>query len=151
MNHPAVRLALFLVLCVGGGLFLGATNLPGGWYASLAKPFFNPPNGIFAPVWTVLYILIAVAGWRTFQRDRNGRAMALWWAQLAFNFAWSPLFFGAHQVLAALVVVLGMLGTILAFIAVQWNGDRVAALLFVPYALWVSFASPLNAAILVLN
>ncbi len=151
MKRPIVSLVLFLVLVVGGGWVLGATNLPGAWYAELAKPSFNPPNWIFPPVWTVLYILIATAGWRTFQRAPKSRAMLVWWWQLALNFAWSPLFFTAHLMLAGLLVIVAMFALIVAFVIMQWQADRLTALLFVPYALWVGFASLLNAALYWLN
>jgi benzodiazapine receptor len=77
--------------------------------------------------------------------------MTLWWVQLALNFLWSPLFFTLHSIGGALLVVSLMLLSILAFIALRWNRDRVAALLFVPYAAWVAFATSLNAAIWWLN
>jgi tryptophan-rich sensory protein len=141
----------FLVLVIGGGLAIGYVTALGEWYAGLAKPSFNPPSWIFGPVWTVLYVLIAVAGWRTFERDRRGWPMKVWWAQLALNFLWTPVFFAAHQVGLALVVILLMLAAILAFIAMSWRQDRVAAWLFVPYAAWVAFASVLNGAIFALN
>ncbi|MEW9807697.1 TspO/MBR family protein [Mesorhizobium sp. ZMM04-5] len=141
----------FVLLVVGGGLLIGAVTAPGPWYEALAKPSFNPPNWIFGPVWTVLYVLIAIAGWRVWQRDRSGAAMKLWGLQLALNFLWSPVFFSLQQVGLALVVIVALLATILAFIAAAWSVDRAAALLFVPYALWVSFATLLNAAILTLN
>jgi tryptophan-rich sensory protein len=141
----------FLVLVIGGGLAIGYLTAPGEWYAGLAKPSFNPPAWLFGPVWTVLYILIAVAGWRVWQRDRSDWPMKLWWAQLALNFLWTPVFFGAHQLGLALVVILLMLAAILAFIATAWRLDRVAAWLFVPYAAWVAFASVLNGSIWMLN
>jgi tryptophan-rich sensory protein len=146
-----VSLILFLVLVLGGGLALGGLTVPGGWYAGLVKPSFNPPAWLFGPVWTVLYVLIAIAGWRVWQRDRTGWPMKLWWAQMALNFLWTPVFFGAHQLGLALVVILLMLAAILAFIATAWRQDRVAAWLFVPYAAWVAFASMLNGAIWMLN
>jgi len=148
-NWPA--LILFLILVVGGGLTIGFLTAPGAWYAGLAKPSFNPPNWLFAPVWTALYVLIAIAGWRTFERDRSGWPMRLWWAQLALNFLWSPVFFTAHQIGVALVIILLLLAAILAFIAASWRQDRVAAWLFVPYAAWVAFASVLNSSIWALN
>ena len=150
-KRPVVSLVLFLALVVGGGLAMGAANLPGGWYAALAKPWFNPPNWLFAPAWTVLYVLIAIAGWRTFQRSPAGPAMLIWWAQLAVNFTWSPVFFRAHLILAALCVVATMFVLIMAFIAVQWRRDHASALLFLPYTMWVGFATSLNAAIWWLN
>jgi tryptophan-rich sensory protein len=144
-------LALFLILVLGGGLAIGYVTAPGDWYAQLTKPAFNPPGWIFAPVWTVLYVLIAVAGWLVWQRAPSGWPMKLWWAQLVLNFLWSPTFFGAHQIGLALIVILLLLGAILAFVATSWQRDRVAASLFVPYAVWVAFATVLNAAILALN
>ena len=125
--------------------------MPGDWYQSLAKPPFNPPNWIFAPVWSLLYILIAIAGARTFLREGLSNAFGLWIMQLILNFLWSPAFFGAQNAHLALAVIVPLLGTILAFIALRWQRDRVAALLFVPYAAWVSFATLLNASIVWLN
>ncbi|OPH82917.1 TspO/MBR family protein [Nitrobacter vulgaris] len=150
MNR-ALRLILFLVLVVGGGLVIGFLTMPGAWYAGLAKPSFNPPNWLFAPVWTVLYILIAIAGWRVWHADACGWPMRLWWGQLALNFIWSPVFFAAHQIGIALVIILLLLAAIFAFIATAWRLDRVAAWLFVPYAAWVAFASLLNASLFALN
>ena len=140
----------FLALVVGGGLTIGAVTAPGEWYAQLAKPSFNPPGWVFGPVWTVLYVLIAIAGWRTWERG-TAAPMKLWWAQLALNFAWSPAFFAAHRIGIALLIVLLLLGTIGAFIALSWRQDRLTAWLFVPYAAWVAFASVLNGAIYWLN
>jgi tryptophan-rich sensory protein len=149
--RPWLTLALFVVLVLGGGLVIGWLTAPGAWYASLAKPSFNPPNWIFGPVWSLLYVLIAIAGWRIWRRDAGGTAMKLWWAQLALNFLWSPVFFAAQQIGGAFVVILLLLATILAFIVAAWPRDRLAALLFVPYAAWVAFATALNASILSLN
>ena len=150
MNRT-VSLILFLVLAVGGGLAIGYLSAPGEWYAQLTKPAFNPPGWIFGPVWTVLYVLIAIAGWRVFERNRDGWPMKLWWAQLVLNFLWSPVFFAAHQTGLALAVILLLLAAILAFIATAWRQDRVAAWLFVPYAVWVAFASVLNGSLYSLN
>ncbi|MER8902375.1 TspO/MBR family protein [Mesorhizobium sp. M0772] len=146
-----VSLLLFLILVLGGGLLIGYATLPGEWYASLAKPPFNPPNWVFAPAWTLLYVLIAVAGWRTWERERAGAAMKIWALQLVLNFAWSPTFFGAKQMGPALVVILALLASIALFIATVWNRDRVSGWLFAPYALWVAFATLLNASLLLLN
>jgi tryptophan-rich sensory protein len=150
MTRP-VSLILFLALVLGGGLVLGILTTPGEWYAGLAKPSVNPPAWLFGPVWTLLYILIAVAGWRIWQRDLSGWPMKLWWAQLVLNFLWTPVFFAAHQLGLALVVVLLMLAVTFAFIVTAWRLDRVAAWLFLPYAAWVAFASLLNGLIWVLN
>lgn len=146
-----ISLVVFLVVVIGGGLAIGLVTRPDGWYAELAKPPFNPPGWIFGPVWTILYVLIAVAGWRTFRRDPGGTAMKLWAAQLALNFLWSPVFFAAHMVGAALAVVVLLFAAIVGFVAATWTVDRPAAWMFVPYAAWVAFATLLNASIWVLN
>ncbi len=146
-----VPLILFLALVAGSGLAIGFLTAPGAWYAGLAKPPFNPPDWLFAPVWTFLYVLIAAAGWRVWRKDAGGWAMRLWWAALVLNFLWSPAFFAAHMIGAALAAVLLLLATILAFIATAWRLDRPAAWMFVPYAAWVAFASVLNGAIFALN
>lgn len=144
-------LAGFLLVTVGAGLAIGFVTRPGAWYAALVKPSFNPPNWVFAPVWTILYVLIAVAGWRIFERAPLGAAMAVWIVALALNFLWSPVFFGAQQPAAALVVVALLLAAIAVFIALAWRVDTAAAVLFLPYAAWVAFATLLNAAVVRLN
>lgn len=144
-------LVLFLVVVLGVGAGLGFLTAPGEWYDTLEKPPFNPPSWVFAPVWTTLYVLIAIAGWRTFLNDANGPAMKLWYAQMALNWLWSPVFFGLHMLWPALIVILALDGAVLAFIANRWSRDRAAALMFVPYAAWVLFASLLNLSIAILN
>jgi tryptophan-rich sensory protein len=146
-----LTLALFILLVLGGGTLIGLMTLPGEWYAGLAKPPFNPPNWIFAPVWTLLYIMVAVAGWRTWQRGPRSAAIALWFVQLALNFVWSPVFFGAHRIGGALAVIVALLAAIIAFIVMAGPRDRIAALLFTPYAAWVAFATLLNGALWYLN
>ena len=151
MKTSRIQLIPFLAIVVGGGLLIGATNLPGAWYADLAKPSFRPPNWLFAPAWTVIYTLIAIAGWRTFQHRAHSLAMGLWYAQLGLNFAWSPVMFTLHAIALALMIILALLTVVCGFIFVQWREDRIAALLFVPYAAWVTYASILNAAVWHLN
>ena len=149
-NKPLVYLA-FIILVLGGGLLIGANNIPGDWYQSLVKPSFNPPNWLFAPVWSILYVIIGVVGARTWLALRRGIAMRLWFAQLVFNFAWSPAFFGLQDPTSAMIIIIGLLISVTGFIIVSWRPDRTAALLFLPYLAWVAFATALNTAILVLN
>lgn len=149
--NPRLMLILFLALVLGGGLAIGGLTMPDGWYAALAKPGFTPPGWVFGPAWTALYGLIAVAGWRVWMRAPRGPAMALWWAQLGLNFAWTPVFFRLHLIGLALAVILALLGVILGFIVKARAVDRLAAWLFAPYALWVGFATLLTAAIWRLN
>jgi translocator protein len=149
--RPRAALALFLALVLGGGLVIGYLTAPGAWYSALAKPAFNPPAWVFGPVWTLLYVLIAVAGWRLWRRAPDSWAMRLWWAQLALNFLWSPVFFAAHRVDLALDVIALLFAAIVGVIATAWKHDRVVAALFLPYAAWVAFASALNVSIFALN
>jgi len=146
-----LTLALFVVLVVGGGSLIGISNVPGEWYRSLAKPPFNPPNWIFGPVWTILYVLIAVAGWRVWNSRRTGGAMSVWWLQLGLNFLWSPVFFTLNQIGLALMIIVVLLAAIVAFIRINWHRDRTSAILFMPYAAWVAFATLLNGSIWLLN
>jgi tryptophan-rich sensory protein len=145
------RAAAFLCLVPAAGLLIGVLNRPGPCYAALNKPPFNPPDAVFAPVWTVLFLLIAVAGFRTFEAEPRGAAMKLWTVQMILNFAWSPIFFSLHRMDIALGVIVGMLVAIVAFIWRQWRVDRMAASLFLPYAGWVAFAMVLNLSLLLLN
>ncbi|MBS7537690.1 TspO/MBR family protein [Ancylobacter lacus] len=150
-----------LVLCVGLCLAVGAvgsmatTPEIGGWYAGLAKPGWTPPNAAFPIAWTTLYVLMAVALWRLWDRNAPSparrRAVGLWLLQLALNALWSPVFFALHAPAAGLVVVVLLWAAILATILACARIDRIAAGLLVPYLGWVSYATALNAAIVGLN
>jgi translocator protein len=146
-----MSLIFFLVLTVGGGLFIGLMTRPDEWYANLSKPWFTPPNSIFGPVWTLLYVMVAIAGWRTFMRGPPAGPITVWTIALVLNFAWSPVFFRLHSPLAALFVIVVLLAAIIAFTALAWPRDTLSALLFAVYAAWVLFATILNAAIYRLN
>lgn len=144
-------LAGFVVLVVGAGMFIGTQTSPGVWYAALEKPFFNPPNWVFGPVWFTLYVLIAIAGWRTFLSGPVSLAMGLWVLQMLLNWGWSPAFFAAENLWLGVAVIVPLLAVILAFIVERWNRDRISALLFLPYAAWVGFATLLNLSLALLN
>jgi tryptophan-rich sensory protein len=145
-----VVLAAFLVVVLGVGFTIGMTVRPGAWYEALYKPFFTPPNWLFGPAWTIVYTLIAIAGWRVWLTAGIGSVPAgLWIAQMVLNWAWSPVFFGAHLPGAGLAVILALLAVSLMFIARV--RDRVARWCFVPYVAWLTYATALNLAIVVLN
>lgn len=149
-------LAGFLVLCAAASAIGGvvtATSVD-TWYATLAKPSFNPPNWIFGPVWSALYIAIAFAGWRVWRLGgfaAHRQALTLWGLQLAVNLAWSFLFFGAREIGAAFAEILVLLVLIVVTGRVFWRVDKLAGALFIPYIAWVAFASLLNGAIWQLN
>lgn len=140
-------LIVFIAL-VAAAAVTGAQFQAGAWYAQLAKPSWTPPSWLFAPVWTILYVAIAVAGWLVWKKVRRAdAAIALWAAQLALNAAWSWLFFGLHRPDLALVDIVLMLVLIGAFIVTARRVSPVASYLFIPYFLWVSYATALNVAI----
>ena len=146
-----LTLAAFLLLVLAVGGLIGTQSLPGAWYESLTKPPLNPPNWVFGPVWTTLYVLIAIAGWRIWMRDRPSRAMQLWGVQMVLNWAWSPVWFLAQMPWVALAVLVLMWLAIVGFILTSRRQDRIAPWLFVPYLAWVSFAGYLNLAIAIIN
>ncbi len=143
--------AVFIAIMFTVGFTASAWSIPGEWYATLEKPWFNPPNWVFGPAWTFLYILIGIAGAMGWNSAARGPLTALWGVQLLLNGAWSLSFFAMRQPSLALAVVLALLAAIIAFAVKAWSPARIAALLFLPYAAWVSFASVLNASIVYLN
>jgi benzodiazapine receptor len=155
MNRKTAELLVLfaiLVATLAVGFVASLATVPNipGWYAGLHKPSFNPPNWVFAPVWTALYVLMAIAAWRVW-RKAGLWPLGLYAMQLALNGAWSFIFFGAHAVGAALVEIVLLLALVLAMMASFWRKDRIAGLLLLPYAAWVLFAAVLNAAIWRLN
>jgi tryptophan-rich sensory protein len=120
------------------------------WYNRLDKPAWNPPQAVFPIVWTALYSLIAIAGWRTWMQESSperSRALRLWAAQLATNVEWTQLFFGQHNPKRSLLDVLSLEAQIVAYMRTAKEVDPVAAACFLPYAAWVAFATLLNAEI----
>ncbi|MEL6920722.1 MAG: TspO/MBR family protein [Pseudomonadota bacterium] len=154
-NTPLVNkwilLAIFLVLTMGLGAFVGASTPPGEWYANLEKPFFNPPNWLFGPVWTVLYAMVAIAGWRTWLRGYRGLPMQIWFGQFAINLTWSPVFFGLHAMGFALIIIGAMIALTASFVSLTWPHDRPTSMLMMPYLGWISFAGILNATLWLMN
>jgi tryptophan-rich sensory protein len=153
-RHNRHVLYAFLI----GTLVVGATASVftepsiAGWYASLKKPSFNPPNFVFAPVWTALYVAMAVAAWRAWRVEGvRSVALTLYFLQLTLNFLWSLVFFAQHQIAMALADIAGMWIAIVATAIAFFRADRVAGLLMLPYIAWVSFAAALNAGIWRLN
>ncbi len=154
LRNQWLVLAFFIVLCLGVGMFAGWVTAPAvaSWYPTLNKPSWNPPSWVFGPVWTALYIMMGVAAWLVWRtKDRIAPAMILFFSQLALNFAWSFLFFGARSPWLGLVDItmlwLALVATMLAF----FGRSTLAGLLMVPYLAWVSFAALLNFTIWRLN
>lgn len=141
--------AAFVIFCemVGAaGSYFTIQQIP-TWYAGLAKPAFNPPNWLFGPVWTLLYALIGIAGWRLWREDPSpvrNRAVWLWAVQLGLNAVWTPVFFGAHAMLAALVIIVLLDLVVIALLPHAFRVCTVAGALLLPYLAWILFATALN-------
>ncbi len=149
-----------LILCIAIPLIVGAisgiataSNIP-TWYVTLNKPSFNPPNYLFAPVWTTLYVLMGISFFMILQSRPSTlkmQAIKAFVIQLFLNFCWSFLFFQFHTLGIALIEIIVLLCCILWMIFSFYKINKTAALLNIPYLLWVSFASVLNASIYMLN
>ncbi len=144
------------VLCVSIGAVSGyvTANDIDGWYDTINKPSFNPPNWIFGPVWTTLYVLMAISFWTIWRRHAIKHIVpqsVLFIAQLTLNFFWSIIFFGLHQIGWALLELAFLWLLILATIIAFWKLSRIASVLLWPYLAWVSFAGILNFAFWRLN
>jgi benzodiazapine receptor len=151
-----------LVVAYGVSLAAGVIGSPAvtnsgfsSWYAAIEKPGFTPPSWVFGPVWTILYLLMGVAAflvWRKGLGSRIVRVALVWFLiQLALNASWSPVFFGLHRIGLALAIVVLLWVAIVVTMYGFFRVSRPAGLLLVPYLLWVSFATVLNAAIWHLN
>jgi benzodiazapine receptor len=154
-NSPAV-LGLFVAAClaVGGLGSIFTTSSVRDWYPVLQKPSWNPPAWVFGPVWTMLYIMMAIAAWLVWRRRgpvHVNSALGLFVLQLILNALWSPLFFGLRSPLAGLLDIVPLWAAIFATLLFFWKISPVAGVLLLPYWLWVSFATALNFAIWKLN
>jgi tryptophan-rich sensory protein len=143
---PYLALVGFIGLCLlvgaaGGALTAAAIRT---WYLTLTPPPLTPPNWVFGPVWTTLYVMIGGAGWLVWRRRGAGPAMRLWGWQLAANAVWTPAFFGLHSPGLGLAVILVLLGLIGLTIRAFWRVQRLAAALMMPYCAWTVFAAYLN-------
>jgi translocator protein len=147
-------LAGFIILCLGVGFVSGVMTAGAmvDWYPTLNKPFFNPPSWVFAPAWTFLYIIMAVAAWRVWLAGPSSKpALNLFFIQLVLNFLWSVFFFGMHSPALALIDIIAMWIMIALTMRAFFKIARPAGWLLVPYLAWVSFAAILNASIWWLN
>lgn len=150
MPFAVFILAAFAAGCVGSWATLSSVHT---WYPLLHQPSWSPPNAVFGPVWTALYVLMAVAAWRVGRGGTTAdRPLLLgYFVQLIFNALWSVLFFGLHRPGLALADIFLLWGILFRLQVGFFRADRVAGLLWLPYLLWVSFAGALNAAIVRLN
>lgn len=139
-------IALVFVAASSGALFQ-----PGAWYANLNKPSWTPPNWLFPVAWSVLYLLIAIAGWKVWQVEGIKTALIVWGISLLINMSWSYIMFERKEIGLALVDLILLWISIVAFMILAWPVSQTATYLFVPYLMWVSIAGALNFSVWRLN
>ena len=138
---------IFLLAC-GAAAATGIIFKPGAWYEALQKPKFTPPNWAFPVAWTTIYLLLAWAGYRLTVLPGSETVLALWAAQIALNTLWTPVFFGAHRILTAMVILALLWIVVATMIVMALRLDIVTGLILFPYLLWLSVAAALNLSIL---
>ena len=148
-------LSLFLILLITfipsaiGGLVTSYFKEP--WYSEIVLPSFNPPSWVFAPVWTMLYVMMAIAIWKIWINSYDLKILKLYFVHLFFNGTWSIVFFGFHQIGLALINLIIILIFILLLMKNYFNKNKISFYLMIPYLLWSSYALILNSSIFILN
>ena len=148
-------LSLFLILVITfipstiGGFTTAYYKEP--WYSQIILPSFNPPSWVFAPVWTMLYVMMAIAIWKIWINSFDFKILKLYFIHLFFNGAWSIVFFGLHQIGLALINLIIILIFILLLMKNYFDRDKISFYLMIPYFLWSSYALILNSSIFILN
>ncbi|MDO7742165.1 MAG: tryptophan-rich sensory protein [Pedobacter sp.] len=155
IEFPALLINILIPLLFGvaGGLI--TIDSVHSWYPGIVKPSFNPPNWLFGPVWSLLFIIMGISAYRVWTHRKKiahlPRTAAIYFIQLILNLGWSYLFFYRHLIGAALIEIGALLVAILVNATVFYKIDKTAGLLFIPYFLWVSFATILTYNIFLLN
>jgi len=148
-------LSLFLILIITsvasviGGFVTTSFKEP--WYSEILLPSFNPPSWVFAPVWTMLYILMSIAIWRIWIKFSDHKTLSIYFYHLLFNATWSVVFFGFHQIELALINLIAILIFIIVLMKIYLKKDRLSFFITIPYLLWVFYALILNTSIAILN
>jgi tryptophan-rich sensory protein len=157
------KILISVIVCLGLGLLSGVSSMSEiqGWYADLNKPFCTPPNWLFGPVWSVLYVLIGGSFGLIWQVAAKGRypiitkfakqGLLLFGVHFLLNLVWTPVFFGLNNPAWGLAIILALLTMIILLIRHFFRLDRLSAFLMIPYLIWVSYATALNIGILILN
>lgn len=148
-----IPLTIFLLMSLSAG-FIGSQFRPGQWYQSLVKPSWNPPSYIFAPVWTLLYVMMGIAAWLVWKEKRIKAvfpALLFFVIQLILNTIWSCIFFGLHRIDLAFLDITVLWAAVLVTMLMFWKISKGAGMLFLPYMAWLSFAALLNLQLLRLN
>lgn len=139
---------IFFLIACGAAASTGIFFKPGEWYASLTKPSFTPPDWMFPVAWSIIYLLLAWAGYRLTLIPDAQPVLALWAAQIALNTLWTPVFFGAHRIFAAMLILLLLWLVAVAMLVLAMRLDVITGLILFPYVVWLCVAAALNFSIL---
>ncbi len=148
-------LSFFLIILITffasflGGFVTNVYKEP--WYSQIILPSFNPPSWVFAPVWTILYIMMSISAWRVWNKYFETKLIILYFVHLIFNALWSVIFFGFHQIFLALIDLSIILVFIIYLVKIYRTRDKLAYYLMLPYLMWSTFAFFLNLSIFIIN
>lgn len=142
-----VTFLIFLIAC-GAAATTGMVFKPGQWYAQLNKPKFTPPNWVFPVAWTTIYLLLAWVGYRLTMIPGSEQVLALWAAQIALNTLWTPVFFGAQRIVAAMIILVLLWLVVAVMVVLALRLDVITGLLLFPYLAWLCVAAALNFSIM---
>ncbi len=153
LKNKFVSLFLFLITTFSASFIGGITTFKfkEPWYSTLVKPSFNPPDWVFGPVWTILYILMAIAIWNVWIKSKNINLVYLYFIHLFFNTTWSVVFFGFNQIELALINLIVLILFIVILFRKYKVISKLSAYLMIPYFLWCCFAFLLNLNLMMLN
>lgn len=142
-----VTFLIFLIAC-GAAATTGMVFKPGQWYAQLKKPKFTPPNWVFPVAWTTIYLLLAWVGYRLTMIPGSEQVLALWAAQIALNTLWTPVFFGAQRIVAAMIILVLLWLVVAVMVVLALRLDVITGLILFPYLAWLCVAAALNFSIM---
>ena len=153
LKNKFVSLFLFLITTFSASFIGGITTFKfkEPWYSTLVKPSFNPPDWVFGPVWTILYVLMAIAIWNVWIKSKNINLVYLYFIHLFFNTTWSVVFFGFNQIELALINLIVLILFIVILFRKYKVISKLSAYLMIPYFLWCCFAFLLNLNLMILN
>ena len=154
LRNKYLTFILFFIITFSASLIggLATVSFKEPWYSTLIKPSFNPPDWVFGPVWTILYLMMTIAIWSYWHsKNKDMNTVYIYFIHLVFNSAWSIVFFVYHNIFLALIVLLILISLILVLIVRFRHVKKMSSYLMVPYLLWTIFALILNVSILILN
>ena len=148
LSLAIITLITFLAPAIGG---YATSTFKEPWYSQLILPSFNPPSWVFAPVWSILYLMMSLAIWKIWAKTFDGKILKIYFIHIFFNSTWTVIFFGFHQIGLALINLIIILIFIIILMREYFSKDKISFILMIPYLSWSSYALVLNSSIFLLN